>query len=151
MPDNRHPATAPRRRFVGQVVRRASGPAGAYLATELATAPPGRLRTALMDAVVRCCREAVEALDADDPERARRRLDRARHLLRQVCETLDGPPGEPGRRAFELYARVDRMLIEAGHYARRRTVLDTLDVLSSRRSVLTAPSPARRRPAAWLA
>jgi flagellin-specific chaperone FliS len=148
-PKDRYGAATPRRDR--QVLDGATGPAGAYLATELATTPPKRLRAALIDAAVRCCRQAVEALDADDPERARRRLDRARHLLRQLRDTLDAPRDEGARRAFELHAHVDRMLTEAGHYARRRTVLDTLDVLSSRRSVLTAPSPGRRRPAAWLA
>ncbi len=138
--------------YAGQVLGAASGPAGAYLATELATAPPRRLRRYLMDAAVRCCREAVDALDADDAERARSRLERARQLLRQLRDTLGTPAGEHVRRAHELYASADRMLIEAGHYTRRRTVLETVDLLIARRSVLTSPArDTRPRKSAWLA
>lgn len=135
----------------GQVIRSASGPAGAYVATELATAPPGRLRQTLVDAVVRRCREALDALDADDAEAARSQLDRARRLLRQLRDTLGAAADDETRRALKLYSRADGMLIEAGHYTRRRTVLDTLDLLASRRSVLTSPTARAEKPCAWLA
>lgn len=139
-------------RCTGQVLNAASGPAGAYLATELATAPPPRLRRMLVDAAVSCCRETVDALDAGDAEAARSQLQRARQLLRQLRDTFGAAADDDTRRAFELYARADTMLTEAGHYTRRRTVLETLDLLVSRRSVLTTPtSRAHARPSAWLA
>ncbi|MFP3937168.1 MAG: flagellar protein FliS [Phycisphaerae bacterium] len=152
--DSQYPAAPELSRcpHTGQVLNVASGPAGAYLATELATAPPPRLRRMLVDAAVSCCRETVDALDAGDAETARLQLQRARRVLRQLRDTFGGPADEHTRRAFELYTRADSMLTEAGHYTRRRTVLETLDLLVSRRSVLTTPSsPTHARSSSWLA
>ncbi|MGC9453511.1 MAG: flagellar protein FliS [Phycisphaerae bacterium] len=136
----------------GQVLSAASGPGRAYLSTELATAPPPRLRRMLLDAAVARCREAVEALDADDAETARRQLSRARQSLSRLRDTLGALTDEQTQRAFELYLQADTMLTEARQYTRRRTVLDTLDLLLQRRSVLTSPTAgAAVRSSAWLA
>lgn len=121
--------------FRGQnkdIILSASGPAGAYLATEFATAPPRRLAELLYDGAIRLCRQAMEAFDADDPSLAARRLARAGEIVRQLQSYLRGETGRTEDLA-EACGQVRRRLTEAGFYRSRQAIAETLSLLLGRR------------------
>ena len=119
----------------GEVASNGSGPAAAYMATELATAPPWRLGVMLYDGAISLCRQAVEALDAGEISLAADRLARARQIMQQLQHTLtETGPEELRERFTELYERAHRRLIEADFYRRREAVTDAISMLSYQRA-----------------
>ena len=137
----------------------ADAAAEAYLATEVATAPPRRLQGVLYDAAIRICRQAVEALDAGQVDRADQRLGRARTIVLHLEAALPtGAAPEASAELATLYREVHRRLIEAGRYRTRETVQESIHLLHHRRPVVAAvlaaqdgpPRRARFDPAGWL-
>ena len=141
---------------------RAYGPAAAYRQSEFLIATPRRLAELLYDGAVRSCRQAVEALDEGDFERARERIGRAVGIFRQLqdsVEPLSAAAEEEFRRfCLDVHAR----LIEADHYRRRETLDEAIALLTARRDEwagLTCgagaegarPGPRARRVGGWLA
>ena len=123
----------------------------AYVAMELATAPPERLQAVLYDAAIRICRQAAEALGAGQVERAAELLGRARTIILHLQAALyaRAAPSPPPELA-ELYEQVHRRLIEADYYRKRETVEESIQLLHHRRPALSAfldalGPPGRRR------
>jgi len=111
-----------------------AGPAGAYLATELVTATPHRLRELLYDGAIRLCRQAVAALDAGDVERSADRFARARCVVQHLQASLGAADATPASRRFaDLYEQVHRRLLEADFYRKREAANQTILILNCQR------------------
>jgi flagellar protein FliS len=109
------------------------GPAAAYRQSEFLTATPRRLAELLYDGAVRSCRQAVEALDEGDCERARERIGRAVQIFRQLQDSVE-PLSAAADAEFRRFCRdVHARLIEADHYRRRETLAEAIALLTDRR------------------
>lgn len=130
MTENASPSRGPNK----DILLSASGPAAAYLAAELATAPPRRLAELLYDGAIRLCRQAMDAFDADDIGLAAERLARARQIVRQLQTYLPADGAAPAAEDLAAaYRQVHRRLIEAGFYRSRQAIERTLSLLVGRR------------------
>ncbi len=142
----------------GEVTCSAAAPAAAYLAAEIVTAAPHRLRIILCDGAIRLCREAIGALDAGEFTRAADLLGRARRI---ICELRAAGRSSAWAHLAEAFEKVDRRLIEAEFYRRREAVREGIGLLYRHREMLTAslragiaeelpprPSPSQR---CWIA
>ena len=135
-------------------------PQAAYIATDLATATPQRLRLLLYDGAIRLCREALVALDDGDAKLAADRLRRAMRTVHELRDRVRGDGDCPQRDRFaELYEQVHRRLIEADFYRRREAVSETISLLSLRRLDWgefaralnqNGAEPGRPRPKSWV-
>ncbi len=113
---------------------RGDGVASAYMASEFATAAPGRLALMVYDGAVRMCRQALVALDDGDVELAADRLAKATTSLCQLRGSLEGSAARLGTGKFrQLCDKVQRRLVEADYYRRRESVAETITLLDSSR------------------
>ena len=128
---------------------RRSGAADAYRAAELMTATPGRLAELLHEGAIGLCRQAIEALDAGENERAADCLGRARRIFLQIQNSLPPDGRSPlAQQLADLYEQAHGRLIEADHYRRREAVAETISMLTFERPAWAELiDPARRRSA----
>ena len=142
-----------------EVIVCASGPAAAYLATEIMTATPGRLAALLYDAAIRLCEQGLEAIDDGDVERAAECLSRARGTIARLERLTDcrGPGAMvsmPSAKWARVYEQLSDQLVHAAAYRSREAVTAILAGLRARRAswdaFLHATAPAADGNSGWV-
>ena len=114
------------------------GPAGAYLAAELGTAPPRKLQVLLYDQALKLCRRAAAAMADGDGGAAAKLLRRAREIVEQLEGHLLGEtPGEAIEELSRLYRVLLGRLMEAELYGRAGAVHRTVTLMSCYRPAWT--------------
>ncbi|MEX2188154.1 MAG: flagellar export chaperone FliS [Pirellulales bacterium] len=109
----------------------------AYVAAELQSASPQRLRWMLIEATISDVRKARETALAGDWAVAGESFVRARRAVVELLTSVDvnstGDEGELARRVRALYAFLFRQLTEAQLYRDPRRLDDVLKILSLER------------------
>jgi len=109
-----------------------------YHESTVLTAPPGRLVAMLYQGACRFLAQAAAAIEADNPEQANRRLQRAEAIIDELRRTLDPAAGEIAENLAEIYSFCLRHLGEARVERDAGKVIDVRDLLADLGEAWTA-------------
>ncbi len=104
-----------------------------YLATQVMTASPQRLRLMLIDAALRSARQAEGAVSPDQPEQFAEGLERARNVVGELLGSIKPEKHPLNDTARALYGFIFRSLMQAQLQHSLPKLQDAIRVLEEER------------------